>query len=49
MFNTDSTQKANATQFQALYALGIFTVTDLCRYADAHGVSPSELLQLANI
>lgn len=34
-------------QFQALYALGIFTVTDLGRYADKHGVCPSDLLTLA--
>lgn len=35
-----------AAQFQALYALGIFTVTDLCRYADKHGVRPTDLLAL---
>lgn len=34
-------------QFQALYALGIFTVTDLCRYADKHRMSPADLLGLA--
>lgn len=34
-------------QFQALYALGIFTVNDLGRYADKHGVCPSDLLALA--
>lgn len=32
-------------QIRALRKLGIFTVTDLCRYADAHGLNPSELLR----
>lgn len=36
-------------QFQALYALGIFTVTDLCRYAEVHGVRPTDVLELANV
>lgn len=30
---------------QALEALGIFTVTDLARYAHAHDICPSELLK----
>lgn len=34
-------------QLHALYALGIFTVTDLGRHADKHRVCPSHLLTLA--
>ena len=36
-------------QFQALYDLGIFTLTDLLCYAKTHSIAPSELLGLANV
>lgn len=36
-------------RFQAFYDLGIFTVTDLCRYAEVHGLRPTDVLEAANV
>ncbi|MCQ1999535.1 hypothetical protein [Arthrobacter zhaoxinii] len=40
---------AEDAQISALQALGIYTVTDLCRYADAHGAKPADILRTANV
>lgn len=44
-FTVNKTPNPQAVTIEALQKLGIHTVTDVARYADKHGLTPSEVLE----